>query len=221
MRRAAGWRGAGRRGGAGAGCQGAAGQSLNARRRTSRRTGGHSARGERDDGGPRHPHLGADGLSAGAAPGVRAGRGAGVPVGRAVAARQLAELDVAPLPSEEPLARYVEQVGQYVALVAEATGNASAPDRAQPGRARAAQPPLAPHGLPLPGAAGGGAPRDARAPAAPSWCPRASCATLQTEEELGGGARPRGGARAARPRRGGAQGVHVPARGAKDEPPRR
>lgn len=51
-------------------------------------------------------------------------------VGRAVAARQLAELDVAPLAAEEPLARYVEQVGQYVALVAEATGNASAPDRA-------------------------------------------------------------------------------------------
>jgi predicted Zn-dependent protease len=51
-------------------------------------------------------------------------------VGRAVAAQQLAELDVAPLPPEEPLARYVEQVGQYVALVAEATGNASAPDRA-------------------------------------------------------------------------------------------
>lgn len=51
-------------------------------------------------------------------------------VGRAVAAQQLAELDVAPLPATDPLARYVEQVGQFLALVAEATGNDSAPDRA-------------------------------------------------------------------------------------------
>lgn len=52
-------------------------------------------------------------------------------VGRAVAARQLAELEVAPLPPDAPLARYVDQVGQLVALVAEATGNDSAPDRAR------------------------------------------------------------------------------------------
>jgi predicted Zn-dependent protease len=51
-------------------------------------------------------------------------------LGRAVAARQLATLGTEPLPSTEPLARYVDQVGQYLALVAEAVGNSSAPDRA-------------------------------------------------------------------------------------------
>jgi predicted Zn-dependent protease len=51
-------------------------------------------------------------------------------LGRAVAARQLATLGVDPLPPSEPLARYVDQVGQYLALVAEAVGNSSAPDRA-------------------------------------------------------------------------------------------
>ena len=51
-------------------------------------------------------------------------------LGRTVAARQLATLGTEPLPSTEPLARYVDQVGQYLALVAEAVGNSSAPDRA-------------------------------------------------------------------------------------------
>ncbi len=51
-------------------------------------------------------------------------------LGRAVAARQLATLGTEPLPPTEPLARYVDQVGQYLALVAEAVGNSSAPDRA-------------------------------------------------------------------------------------------
>jgi beta-barrel assembly-enhancing protease len=52
-------------------------------------------------------------------------------VGRTVAARQLAALDVAPLPASHPTARYVSQVGTLLALVAETTGNASAPDRAR------------------------------------------------------------------------------------------
>lgn len=52
-------------------------------------------------------------------------------VGRTVAARQLAALDVAPLPATHPTARYVTQVGSYLSLVAETTGNASAPDRAR------------------------------------------------------------------------------------------
>lgn len=51
-------------------------------------------------------------------------------LGRAVAARQLATLGTEPLPPTEPLVRYVDQVGQYLALVAEAVGNSSAPDRA-------------------------------------------------------------------------------------------
>ncbi|MDY7225133.1 M48 family metalloprotease [Hyalangium rubrum] len=51
-------------------------------------------------------------------------------LGRAVAARQLATLGVEPLPATDPLARYVDQVGQYLTLVAEAVGNSSAPDRA-------------------------------------------------------------------------------------------
>jgi predicted Zn-dependent protease len=51
-------------------------------------------------------------------------------LGRAVAARQLATLGVEPLPATDPLVRYVDQVGQYLALVAEAVGNSSAPDRA-------------------------------------------------------------------------------------------
>nr|WP_228530554.1 MULTISPECIES: M48 family metalloprotease [Myxococcaceae] len=52
-------------------------------------------------------------------------------VGRTVAARQLAALDVAPLPATHPTARYVSRVGTFLALVAETTGNASAPDRAR------------------------------------------------------------------------------------------
>jgi predicted Zn-dependent protease len=50
-------------------------------------------------------------------------------LGQAVATRQLATLGVEPLPATDPVAHYVEQVGQYLALVAEAVGNANAPDR--------------------------------------------------------------------------------------------
>ncbi|MBN1209325.1 MAG: M48 family metalloprotease [Myxococcaceae bacterium] len=52
-------------------------------------------------------------------------------LGRAVAERQLATLGVEPLPPTDPVARYVDHVGQYLALVAEAVGNASAPDRTE------------------------------------------------------------------------------------------
>lgn len=51
-------------------------------------------------------------------------------LGQAVAARQLALLNVEPLPATEPVARYVDQLGQYLALVAAAVGNANGPDRA-------------------------------------------------------------------------------------------
>ncbi|KFE64748.1 hypothetical protein DB31_1766 [Hyalangium minutum] len=51
-------------------------------------------------------------------------------LGQAVAARQLALLGVEPLPTTEPVARYVDQLGQYLALVAAAVGNANGPDRA-------------------------------------------------------------------------------------------
>lgn len=53
-------------------------------------------------------------------------------LGRTVAARLLADLEVDPLPAEHPLSLYVSQVGQYVALVADAQGeSATAPDRAR------------------------------------------------------------------------------------------
>ena len=39
-------------------------------------------------------------------------------------------LGVEPLPATDPVARYVDQVGQYLALVAEAVGSANGPDRA-------------------------------------------------------------------------------------------
>jgi predicted Zn-dependent protease len=51
-------------------------------------------------------------------------------LGRAVVSRQLATLGVEPLSPSDPVARYVDQVGQYLALVAEAVGNANGPDRA-------------------------------------------------------------------------------------------
>jgi predicted Zn-dependent protease len=51
-------------------------------------------------------------------------------LGRAVTDRQLTLLGVQPLPTTDPVARYVDQVGQYLALVAESVGNANAPDRA-------------------------------------------------------------------------------------------
>jgi predicted Zn-dependent protease len=51
-------------------------------------------------------------------------------LGQAVAARQLATLSVEPLPATDPVARYVDQVGQYLALVAAAVGNSSGLDRA-------------------------------------------------------------------------------------------
>lgn len=51
-------------------------------------------------------------------------------LGQAVAARQLALLGTEPLPATEPVARYVDQLGQYLALVAAAVGNANGPDRA-------------------------------------------------------------------------------------------
>ncbi len=52
-------------------------------------------------------------------------------LGQAVATRQLATLGVEPLPDTNPVARYVDQLGQYLALVAEAVGNANGPDRAE------------------------------------------------------------------------------------------
>jgi beta-barrel assembly-enhancing protease len=52
-------------------------------------------------------------------------------LGRAVMERQLATLAVEPLLATDPVARYVEQVGQYLALVAEAVGSANGPDRAK------------------------------------------------------------------------------------------
>lgn len=52
-------------------------------------------------------------------------------LGQAVATRQLATLGVEPLPATEPVARYVDQLGQYLALVAEAVGNTNGPDRAE------------------------------------------------------------------------------------------
>jgi len=51
-------------------------------------------------------------------------------LGQAVAARQLVVLGVEPLPATAPVARYVEQLGQYLALVAAAVGNSNGPDRA-------------------------------------------------------------------------------------------
>jgi predicted Zn-dependent protease len=51
-------------------------------------------------------------------------------LGQAVAARQLAVWGVEPLPATDPVARYVDQLGQYLALVAAAVGNSSGPDRA-------------------------------------------------------------------------------------------
>lgn len=51
-------------------------------------------------------------------------------LGQAVAARQLAVLGVEPLPATDPVVRYVDQLGQYIALVAAAVGNANGPDRA-------------------------------------------------------------------------------------------
>ena len=50
--------------------------------------------------------------------------------GQAVAARQLALLGVEPLSTLDPVSRYVDQLGQYLALVAAAVGNANGPDRA-------------------------------------------------------------------------------------------
>ncbi len=104
-------------------------------------------------------------------------------VGRAVAAQQLAELDVAPLPATDPLARYVDQVGQFLALVAEATGNASAPDRAD--RAERVLPnrpwPLAGYRflvLPL------DEPRATASPGGTVMVSTGLLRTLQTEEEL-------------------------------------
>lgn len=67
-------------------------------------------------------------------------------VGRTVAARQLAELDVQPLAADHPVARYVDRVGQYVALVAEVNAASAVPDRdgKRPERALADRPwPLA------------------------------------------------------------------------------
>ncbi|WP_224367173.1 M48 family metallopeptidase [Hyalangium versicolor] len=52
-------------------------------------------------------------------------------LGSAVLSRQLASLGVEPLPPTDPVARYVDQVGQYLALVAESVGNANGPDRAK------------------------------------------------------------------------------------------
>ncbi|WP_224247909.1 M48 family metallopeptidase [Hyalangium gracile] len=52
-------------------------------------------------------------------------------LGRGVTQRQLAALGAEPLPASDPVARYVEQVGQYLALVAEAVGNGNGPDRAR------------------------------------------------------------------------------------------
>jgi predicted Zn-dependent protease len=52
-------------------------------------------------------------------------------LGQAVATRQLATLGVEPLPPTDPVARYVDQLGQYLALVAEAVGNTNGPDRAE------------------------------------------------------------------------------------------
>jgi beta-barrel assembly-enhancing protease len=106
-------------------------------------------------------------------------------LGRAVAARQLATLGVDPLPPADPLARYVEQVGQYLALVAEAVGNASAPDRAdRPERVLENRPwPLAGYRflvLPL---------EEPRATASPSGTVMISTGflqRLQSEEELAG-----------------------------------
>lgn len=52
-------------------------------------------------------------------------------LGRAVTERQLATLGAEPLPATHPVVRYVNQVGQYLALVAEAVGSANGPDRAK------------------------------------------------------------------------------------------
>jgi predicted Zn-dependent protease len=52
-------------------------------------------------------------------------------LGQAVAARQLATLGVEPLAATDPVARYVDQLGQYLALVAEAVGNTNGPDRSE------------------------------------------------------------------------------------------
>jgi len=104
-------------------------------------------------------------------------------LGRAVAARQLATLSTEPLPPTEPLVRYVDQVGQYLALVAEAVGNSSAPDRAdRPERVLENRPyPLAGYRflvLPL---------EEPRATASPSGTVMISTGflrKLQSEEEL-------------------------------------
>ncbi len=104
-------------------------------------------------------------------------------LGRAVAARQLATLGTEPLPPTDPLARYVDQVGQYLALVAEAVGNSSAPDRAdRPERVLENRPyPLAGYRflvLPL---------EEPRATASPSGTVMISTGflrKLQSEEEL-------------------------------------
>lgn len=62
-------------------------------------------------------------------------------LGQAVATRQAAALGVEPLPATEPVARYVDQLGQYLSLVAEAVGNTNGPDRSeQPERILANRP---------------------------------------------------------------------------------